>query len=116
MKYQVKIFAYSEKDTYEEGCIGFSRDSGCIDVSVFKTPEEVVKHLQVYGEVYRFENRLEVQRMENANNYEPSKRELEQWKLGKCDLYCATYSAYISIITDIDETELTKLFPEVRES
>ena len=112
---QIKIYKSVEVDNYENGCqLEGGLDFGCIDTRTFKDAQAVTEFLESYGEVYKFENRFDAQITENKYGYEATKNELEKFKKGEINLYLANYSFFISEIKQLDESELSKLFPQIK--
>lgn len=102
MKTQIKVSVYKsvELDDYEKGCLleGGS-DFGCIETFKTDSMNEALKIIKSYGEPCIFDDRLDVQKMENSDGYEPMEYQVEEWKKGNRKLYLARYSFYFSEIT-----------------
>ena len=104
--YKASIEYTFELDLYNEGCQPDSYTShGIVHTVVSDTLEGIVnlvKEFTCCEEVYRFDDRLLVQTMVNADSYEPSARELELWKLGEVKLYAATYNIRVGEVIETD--------------
>ena len=103
--YQVNVMKISEEDDYEKGIIGRGTMFGIVETHNAPTLEGLVQWLKdTYEESpYVFcgeDNRLEIQRMENASGEKASKSELEKFKTGHVRLWAATYSCYVVKITE----------------
>ena len=116
---RVKVYKESEVDNYETGCSMMGgTDFGCIETREFATPGLALKFCQAFGEPYIFDNRLEVQRQENADGDEPSSKEMLDFKESKIFLYVAHYSFYLSKVerTDLENSDLVSIFPSLEQS
>lgn len=114
--YQVNVVKISEEDDYEKGIIGRGTMFGLVETHNSPTLEGLVQWLKdIYEETpYVFEgenNRLEIQRMENASGEKATKSEIERFKTGHVRLWAATYSCYVAKITEDENVkdEISKL-------
>ena len=118
MRIKIQVCKMVEQDNYEKGCIGKSSDFGIIDTHDVNTLNEAyIWCTSSFGSAAIFDNRFEIQRMENDDGYTPSSHEMTDFKDGKIDLWAATYSCYLS---KVEETKITNLdliaaFPELEQ-
>lgn len=106
--FTVSTVHYStELDTYEDGCIGGkdSRDTA-YDVSFSSNSlpdllQMVADHVGVSMKDVELDaceepGRMDLCRTETVDGGEPSESEIALWREGKFDLYCATYTVYVT--------------------
>lgn len=118
MKTQIQVNVYKsvELDDYEKGCLleGGS-DFGCIDTFKTNSMNEALELIKSYGEPSIFDDRIDVQKMENGDGNEPMEYQIEEWKKGNRKMYLANYTFYFSEVTtkSLKQSDLVKAFPNV---
>lgn len=118
MKTQIQVNVYKsvELDDYENGCLleGGS-DFGCIDTFKTNSMNEALELIKTYGEPCIFDDRIDVQKMENGDGNEPMEYQIEEWKKGNRKMYLANYTFYFSEVTtkSLKQSDLVKAFPNV---
>jgi hypothetical protein len=117
LKFQVSVCKSVEKDSFENGCsLTGGQDFGCIEKPEFKTIEDAFSFIQTFGtEPSIFDDRIEIQAMENDDGQTPSEKEMRQFKQGILDLWLARYSFYITRVerTDFGHSDLVAAFPNL---
>lgn len=117
MKYEVKVFKSIEKDSWANGCaLTGGQDFGCIEKREFKTLNEAFSYVDSFGtEPFIFDDRIEIQATENDDGVSPSNAEINAFKEGKIDLWCANYSFYVSKVerTELSHADLVAAFPNL---
>ncbi len=115
--YQIKgIHKTSQKDNWENGC-SMGSQAFYIDISLSAEtlPELIEKFKSFVGSEHLvfFEeepNRIDIQRTENVDGYDPSESEIELWKAGDVDMYLSDYSAYVELVQPADLSEYFQAF------
>lgn len=95
---------YTE-DNYEHGEVGKSGMSSGRESFTGATLRELIDKLKSFCGVDNDANvlldsceepgRIDIQRQEDDDGYEPNKHQIEEWKLNQCRLWSATYTFYI---------------------
>jgi hypothetical protein len=115
--FNVNVLKHSEVDIFEDGCQpDTSMEFGTIEIFKVDTVDEILESVKNYGaEPYIFEDRLEVQRLENSDGSEATPHEIERWKIGKIKLWAVSYSFYISMVKEEQATneKLILAFPHL---
>lgn len=121
---QVSVCKTVEIDNYENGCdMDSMRDFGIVETFKSKgssnnTIKELVRDItERYGKPCHFDDRLEVQRMENDLGQLANEREIEAWKKNEITLYAVSYSFYFSYVTteDFKSGLLKDILPELED-
>lgn len=110
-RYKLQFAKTVTEDSYEHGEIGKTHDFGFYDTITVKTIDEIKEHIPKDASI--FDSRIDWQRLENADGYEATEKQIEFWKQGGQILYAVTYSLYISEIVSInvDNEKLATMFP-----
>jgi len=99
----------AEVDNYQEGCDPDTMV--CFDVDVTFKADTLALLLHKIKEYYNVKHeglllnsceelgRLDIQRLETAESFEPSDSQLKQWKQGNVELWLAAYSYQINKVT-----------------
>lgn len=117
IKYKLEIHLFTEEDDYREGCKPeTTRDFGVIETMYYSTIEQLQEFLLDSKVNYSiFDSVINYNILVNADNYEASERDLEQWKEGKRVLWLANYTYYITKVveTSFENEELAAMFPHL---
>jgi hypothetical protein len=116
---KVDIFKTVEVDSFEQGCDPSTKSDMSLDTWKEQSIQSALNRIEKeFSTPYIFEDRLIVQRMETADGDEPTEKELESWKKGKCILFSATYDFYISMVNvvELDYSDLKKVFPQLKDA
>lgn len=115
--YQIKgIHKTTQKDNWENGCHGDCSSFYINETLSAKTLQELIEKFKSFvgsEHVVFFDeepNRIDIQRTENADGYDPSESEVTDWKAGNCDMYICDYSTYVEQVTSIP-ADLSEFFP-----
>jgi hypothetical protein len=101
----------TEIDSYKDGCNPETRQEWELnwkgEYESLKDMAEKLGHDQESATV--IDNRVIFQRLENAEGWELSEREIALWKAGKIEAYSATYDYYILIGAEPTEEQLREI-------
>lgn len=114
--YQLNIHTkHTEEDSYQEGANPNTSAAWALnDTFTADTLDELIGDVMSAYQVDRdslitYEDepgRLDIQRMENADGYEPSALELESWRKGNCKLWIADFSGEVTKLESVDLTKV----------
>lgn len=117
MHYQIEGFLKtSQKDTYENGCIGeYQSDYIQCKITAF-TLSELIKKCKEFtngdlSEELIESSRLDFHVMENPDGCPASEYEFEQFKASRIDLYLCDYSC---IVQKVENADLTAEFEQYK--
>lgn len=103
----------AQVDDFEHGCIGDENhyDTGSSHNWTSDTVDGVVKELMDFlciedKDAVELDacdeiGRIDIQRTENAEGYEPSKSEIEEWKKGKLKMWLCDYTFHLESIETV---------------
>jgi hypothetical protein len=109
IKYQARsVSKFSEIDTWKEGCNPNTSSGGEINLycSADSVPLLIAELKDYFGNDYVVDpcedqsNRIDFQRLENAEGDEASKGQIQSWKMGKCTLWNSVYTVYVEQVSD----------------
>jgi hypothetical protein len=99
----LQIYKHIELDDFEKGCLlEGGHDFGLVFKFESSSIDQIKKELRCIADFSRgeeFEGRFETQQTENADGLPASPSEIDSWKRGEIQLWCASYSAYLFEIT-----------------
>lgn len=122
--YQIDtLWKHTEQDDYQQGCLPDTTIAHEVNVtfqadSIAGVIEKVAKWLGITDKDNILLNscdeagRVDFQVHEDAEGIAASERELKHWRQGACDLWLATYTAQVDLVTtgiEIDEETLNEI-------
>lgn len=119
-KIQVLVTKMVEMDDFKNGCDSTTcQDFGIIEKIEAETLLEALEKIKSsYGTPMHFDDRLELQILENADGEIASSSEMQKFEAGEINLWAASYSFYFSEITieKIQGETLRESFPNLEDN
>lgn len=117
LRFKVAVCKSIEKDSWANGCDPDSGQYlGCIETQSFGTMDAAFSFIHSFGnEPFIFDDRVEIQVMEDDDGNKASSVLMEGFKEGRFDLWLANYSFYVTKIerTELVHADLVRAFPNL---